>query len=55
MIIAVTQTITTYFDVPGAASLNEAAAELYGDGEFRLLREERGGLEIAEATEAEVG
>ena len=51
MIIAVTQTITTYFDVPDAASLNEAAAEFYGDGRFTLLREERGSLEIAEATE----
>ena len=55
MIIAVTQTMTTYFDVPGAVTLNEAAAEIYGDGKFTLLREERGGLEIAEATEAEVG
>ena len=56
MIITVTQTIIKYFDVPGAANLNEAAAKLYGDeDQFTLLREERGGLEIAEVTKVEVG
>lgn len=52
MTIAATQTTRVYLDVPGARTLNEAAARLTdpgsAGGDFLVIRTEVGGIHFAE-------